>query len=407
MNASTIEIIKATAPLVAEHATEITTLFYKTMFANSPEAATFFNIANQVPSHYCKVQQSGSNNIVCCQQGAGRQPQALANAIVEYALNIEKLDALEATVELIAAKHCGLQVLPQHYHIVHDNLLIAVAEVLKPAVTQDIAAAWSEAVNFLAKILIDAEEKLYAAAEIRHGGWRGWKTFTVSNIEDTTINVKTFRFTPEDGSADSFDFTPGQYLSIRVDINKDNNYTSPRHYTVTSQPGDAFLQISVKRIDNGVVSTFLHDKIAVGDMVHLSPPFGEFTLKESSRTSVLISAGIGRTPMKAFLDELVSAGKTPLTVHVDKNERNVPFYDHFEDSNPDRNIYYFTNDGKNRPATIDIANSLIATIGLNNDFYVCGPPSFMRGIAHDLVAGGVARTSIKWEAFSPQMACPM
>lgn len=48
MNQSTIDIIKATAPLVAEHATEITTLFYKTMFSNNPEAATFFNVANQV-----------------------------------------------------------------------------------------------------------------------------------------------------------------------------------------------------------------------------------------------------------------------------------------------------------------------------------------------------------------------
>jgi nitric oxide dioxygenase len=387
MNQSTIDIIKATAPLVAEHATEITTLFYKTMFANSPEAATFFNVANQ---------------------SAGRQPQALANAVVAYALNIDNLGALGAAVELIAAKHCGLQVLPQHYSIVHDNLLIAVAEVLKPAVTPEIGAAWSEAVNFLAKILIDAEEKRYADAEARRGGWRGWKNFVVSEVVETTSNVKTFRFVPEEGCVEAFDFTPGQYLSIRVDVNKDNTYTSPRHYTITSKPGDAFLQISTKRIENGTVSCFMHDTLAVGDVVHLSPPFGPFTLaEESTRPAVLISAGIGRTPMKAFLDALVSAGKAPTTVHVDKSEAAVPFFAHFEETNPGKNTYFYSNDGANRPVVADIVKSVVESNGTDNDFYLCGPPSFMMGIAHALVASGVAMDNVKWEAFSPQMACPM
>ena len=153
MNQSTIDIVKATAPLVAEHAEEITRVFYETMFRNNPEASQFFNVANQ---------------------SAGRQSKALANAIIAYALNIDNLGALGDAVELIASKHCGLQVLPEHYPIVHDNLLIAVAEVLKPAVTPEIGAAWSEAVNFLAKLLIDNEEGRYEAAAARSGGWRGW-----------------------------------------------------------------------------------------------------------------------------------------------------------------------------------------------------------------------------------------
>ncbi|CAE7402043.1 hmp [Symbiodinium microadriaticum] len=385
MNQSTINIIKATAPLVAEHASEITTLFYKTMFANSPEAATFFNVANQ---------------------GAGRQPQALANAVIAYALNIDNLSALGDTVSLIAAKHCGLQVLRQHYHIVHDNLMIAVAEVLTPAITPEIAAAWSEAVTFLSNILIAAEEKLYAAAESRTGGWRGWKNFVVSDI--TTTATDTFSLVPEDGSTTAFVFTPGQYLSIRVDVNSDGSFTSPRHYTVTSKSGDKCLQISTKRLENGTVTHFMHDVLTVGGVVQLSPPFGPFTLRQdSSRPAVLISAGIGRTPMKAFLDSLIASGQSPLTVHVDKNEEAVPFRSYFEVANPGRNQYYFTEKTGRPDAAEIIVKTFIRDHGAEFTFYVCGPTTFMQEIAHSLVAEGIAMRDIKWEAFSPQLACPM
>ncbi|CAM9422630.1 unnamed protein product, partial [Ectocarpus fasciculatus] len=386
MNQSTIDIVKATAPLVAEHAEEITKLFYKTMFTNNPEAAQFFNIANQ---------------------SAGRQHKALANAIIAYALNIDNLGALGDAVELIASKHCGLQVLPEHYPIVHDNLLIAVAEVLKPAVTPEIGAAWSEAVNFLAKLLIDQEENRYVAAAARSGGWRGWRDFTVSQIDDLSTGVKTFRFVPQDGSSAAYEFTPGQYLSIRVDVNGDGSYTSPRHYTVTSKPGETFLEVSTKKIDGGVVSTYMHDALTVGGVVQLSPPFGPFNLQSSDvneKKAVLISAGIGRTPMKSFLDALTQAGvSNTKTVHVDKDQASVPFHDHFESVNAGNNQYYYT-EQSGRPSTEDIAKSLVGETGPDCMYYICGPTSFMQGMAHALVASGVQRADLKWEAFSPQLS---
>lgn len=389
MNQSTIDIVKATAPLVAEHAEEITKLFYKTMFTNNPEAAQFFNVANQF---------------------AGRQHKALANAIIAYALNIDNLGALSNAVELIASKHCGLQVLPEHYPIVHDNLLIAVAEVLKPAVTPDIGAAWSEAVNFLAKLLIEQEENRYAAAAARCGGWRGWKDFTVCQINSLSAGVKTFRFVPQDGCTTAFEFTPGQYLSIRVDVDTNGNFTSPRHYTVKSKPGDTFLEVSTKKIDGGVVSTFMHDSLPVGGTVQLSPPFGPFNLSSrdaNAKRTVLISAGIGRTPMKSFLDALIHDGVTDIkTVHVDKNRASAPFYDYFESINGGNNQYYFT-ESDGRPNLETVSKSLVEEAGTDCKYYLCGPTAFMIGMAHGLVACGVKREDLKWEAFSPQLSCPV
>ena len=285
--------------------------------------------------------------------------------------------------------------------------MIAVGEVLKPVITPEIAAAWSEAVNFLAKILIDAEDRLYAIAEARTGGWRGWKNFVVSDITTVATGVKSFSFVPEEGPPTAIMFTPGQYLSIRVDVNGDHTFTSPRHYTITSKPGEKFLQMTSKRMDNGTVTGFMHDVLTVGHVVQLSPPSGPFSLTQhTNRPAVLISAGIGRTPMKAFLDALIASGHSPTTVHVDKNEEAVPFRDYFESINPGLNKYYYTQK-EGRPVTSEITKELTSGEQTDAVYYICGPTAFMQGIAHGLVASGVTRDRIIWEAFSPQMACPV
>ena len=84
----TIEIVKATAPVVAEHAEAITRRFYTLMFAANPEVQAYFNQAHQ---------------------HSGGQQRALAGAICAYAANIDNLGALGAAVELIAQKHCSLE----------------------------------------------------------------------------------------------------------------------------------------------------------------------------------------------------------------------------------------------------------------------------------------------------------
>ena len=158
------------------------------------------------------------------------------------------------------------------------------------------------------------------------------------------------------------------------------------------------------------MSTYMHDTLAVGGVVQLSPPFGPFNLQsggDNEKKAVLISAGIGRTPMKSFLDALTQAGvSTTKTVHVDKNQASVPFYDHFESVNAGNNQYYFTQNG-GRPSTEDIAKSLVEETGADCMYYICGPTSFMQGMAHALVASGVQRGDLKWEAFSPQLSCPV
>ena len=102
LSQKTIDTVKATAPVVAEHAKEITTKFYETLFKNVPAAASFFNKSNQ---------------------GKGLQQDALAHAVVAYASNIEDLSVLGGAVEKIAHRHVGLCVTSNLYQLVHDNLM--------------------------------------------------------------------------------------------------------------------------------------------------------------------------------------------------------------------------------------------------------------------------------------------
>ena len=143
---------------------------------------------------------------------------------------------------------------------------------------------------------------------------------------------------------------------------------------------------------------------AVGSFIRLSPPFGPFgVVDKEPKGAVLVSAGIGMTPMKAILDAHTSTVVKAL--HIDKNQAAVPFHAHFEEVNKDKNQFVYTEGG--RPDMTELATNLVKEVGVENHFYVCGPTSFMKDIVHALVAASVPRAQIVWEAFSPQLSCPV
>jgi len=185
-------IVKATAPTVGAHTEKIVHDFYPRMFKNNPETKAFFNPANQFAE-------------------PPTQRMALANAIVAYATNIEDLTPLTSAVQIIANKHCGLQVKAEHYPIVDENLAAAVLEVLgEDVVTPEIGGAWREAVQALAKILIDTELGLTEEAANRSGGWRGVKDFRITGIRDVTETCREFTFEAADADKTAIDFAAGQ-----------------------------------------------------------------------------------------------------------------------------------------------------------------------------------------------------
>merc|ERR1719327_93676 len=130
-------------------------------------------------------------------------------------------------------------------------------------------------------------------AEARAGGWRGVKDFKLVKKRKVAADCMEFTFEPVDGKG-PIDFTAGQFLTLHLKMEG----ATPRHYTVTNAPGQEFLQCCTRKVSGGFVSNALHS-LEEGSVVGLAAPFGVFGLKDGP--AVLISAGIGATPMKAFL----------------------------------------------------------------------------------------------------------
>ena len=136
-------IVKATAPAIEKHGVAITTAMYARLFKNKDVEAMFDRAA----------------------QDSGEQPRRLANAILAYAKNIDKLDALTSAVNRMVERHVETGVKAEHYPYVAEALLPAIRDVLGADVaTDEVLAAWGEAYWMLADILIAAEAQAYESA---------------------------------------------------------------------------------------------------------------------------------------------------------------------------------------------------------------------------------------------------
>ena len=398
----TIRIVKETAPAVAAHAEAITRRFYSLMFEGNPEVKAYFNQAHQ---------------------HSGGQQRALAGAICAYAANIDNLGALGPAVELIAQKHCSLQIQAEHYPIVGKYLLMAIVDILGDAATEEVLAAWGEAYGFLAKIFIDREQAIYDEQAAQPGGWNGYRKFRVDRKVVESEVVTSLYLKPVDGGPIA-SFQPGQYITVRVD--HPTTPTSPRNYSLSDRPGRDYYRISVKRepapaasAPDGLISNYLHDEINVGDTLELGPPCGEFTLdveQVGARPVVLLSGGIGITPVLSMLHALADK-QVSAPVYFLHAARNSRIHSHAEEvrqvaANRENVVTHFVYD---QPLQDDVAAGRCDGDGVFDakrltellptqqaDFYFCGPKAFMAGIVRDLRNWGVDEADLHYEFFGPK-----
>ena len=392
LSEKTKSIVRATLPALEAHGTLITAAMYKRLFENQ-NVRELFNQSHQGVE--------------------GSQTKALAQAIIAYARNIDNLAALGPAVERIAQKHVGLSIRPDHYPYVATALLGAIKEVLGDAASEEILAAWGEAYWFLADILIGREEQIYDQLHNAEGGWSGLRPFKVVEKQPESDIITSFQLKPMDGGP-VMRHKPGQYLTILVDV--PGRSRQKRNYSISSAPNDATYRISVKREKDGVVSNYLHDFITEGSVVPVAPPTGDFYLHEQSdRPIVLLSGGVGLTPMVSMLESIVDSGFDrpvyyvhgaqdgrvhAMGTHVRNLSRNRPhlrtsiFYDNPHER--DEKGVHFDHRGF---ISIDwlSANTPMA----DADFYLCGPRPFLAAFVNGLAKAGVPRDRIHFEFFGP------
>ncbi|MFI5616344.1 globin domain-containing protein [Streptomyces sp. NPDC051567] len=384
--------VRATLPAVGAAIGDITELFYAKLFEAHPELLRdLFNRGNQ---------------------NAGLQKQALAGSVAAFATHLVAHPDRRPDVMLgrIAHKHASLGVTRAQYRVVHTHLFSAIAEVLGEAVTPEVAGAWDEVYWLMANALAAIEERLHAERGVLAGDvWREW---TVTGRTEETADCATFRIAPADG-APAPAFAPGQYVSVQVEL--PDGARQIRQYSLTTSPGSPVRAITVKRVHgpaatgpDGEVSTHLHARVAVGDRLRVSAPYGDLVLRDRTAPVLLASAGIGCTPMLSMLAHLADTGHTaPVTVlHADRSPADHPMRgDHraltHKLADASARFWYEEaaepGDGEGRPdlSAVPLAPGTTA--------YLCGPLPFMRSVREQLLARGVAAADIHYEVFGPDL----
>jgi nitric oxide dioxygenase len=400
----TIRTVKATAPVLREHGLEITRRMYELLFQDQQIKSLF----NQ--SHH---------------RGVGTQPRSLAGAVHAYAANIDRLEELGPVVERIAQKHVALNIVPEHYPAVGRALIGALGDVLGQAATDEVVAAWTEAYEFLAQILMRREQELYAQRAEAPGGWLGWREFVVDRVVPESEVITSFYLVPQDGGPIMV-FKPGQYLTFQLDIPGHGQVV--RNYSVSCAPGHDYYRISVKRegapddapdAPAGLASNYLHDQGGPGTVLRVSAPAGDFFLDEQNpRPLVLLSGGVGLTPILSMLDTLVAEGdqRDIWYVHAALSGRHHAMKQHLKEvvaNHPGvRSVIFYE-----FPTSADVAGQdydqpgritmdwLKETVPMPEaDFYFCGPKGFMRMLAIGLRALDVPDERIHLEFFGPAEA---
>ena len=262
-------------------------------------------------------------------------------------------------------------------------------------------------------MFIEAEGKLYTDACTRDGGWSGWRSFRIVDKVRESAEITSFHLAPSDGGPLP-EYRAGQYTCVRVFV-PELGVMQPRQYTLSDAPGQGHFRISVKRdagtvsTPPGRVSTRLHDAHQVGDLIDLAPPFGDFHLDEACSTPVvLISGGVGITPMIAMLNRLTATARARDVqfVHACRNAEVFAFGEHLRavaGNNPQVGLHVFHDEGAVgdgvRLGLLDLRALGDVVLQPEADYYLCGPTGFLQAQIATLHALGVGSGRIHAELF--------
>ena len=208
-----------------------------------------------------------------------------------------------------------------------ESLLGAIKDVLGDAATDEILTAWGEAYWLLADVLIARERSIYGGLAAADGGWNGWRNFTVEETRPESEIIRSFILVPADGGP-VLRHRPGQYLTFALDV--PGAGLLKRNYSISSAPNGRSYRISVKRearpgTPPGLASNWLHDQAGPGTRLRVAPPAGDFFLDETNDGPVvLLSGGVGLTPMMSMLESIVQSGSgRPVWYHHGARDRRT------------------------------------------------------------------------------------
>jgi MOSC domain-containing protein YiiM/ferredoxin-NADP reductase/ferredoxin len=249
-----------------------------------------------------------------------------------------------------------------------------------------------------------------AAASGEPPAWRGFRPLRISRKMRESNSVTSLVLEPTDGQRLAAAL-PGQFVVLRLGPAS----VSPlmRSYSLSGEPGAIYYRVSIKREAHGAAGAYVDEELKVGDIVQASAARGSFTLRPGDTPVVLLSAGIGVTPVLAMLHALAAEASTREIwwLYGTRNGREHPFAKETRGllealAHRRSHICYSSPDPEDRPnVDFDTPGRLNMKLlqqldlPLNGDFYVCGPSTFMSDLTAGLAVLGVARDRIHTEMF--------
>ena len=249
------------------------------------------------------------------------------------------------------------------------------------------------------------------AYEEQAPAWPGFRQMRVANINKESDSVTSFILSPIDGQPLPL-FEAGQFVVLRLLVDSGKSPVL-RSYSLSDLPAADHFRISVKSELNGIGSSFLCNRARAGDVLDVSAPRGSFTLRPGENPVVLLSAGVGATPVMSMLHSLAaeSSQREVWWIYGARNRVDHPFADE------SRSLLKQLSRGRgyivySRPAAIDqvgadfdapghIDAALLERIGVprNGDFYLCGPSSFLQNMRDALRNWGALAGNVHTEIF--------
>jgi ferredoxin-NADP reductase/MOSC domain-containing protein YiiM/ferredoxin len=243
--------------------------------------------------------------------------------------------------------------------------------------------------------------------------WPGFRQLRVSRINRESASVVSLTLTAADNRP-LVAALPGQFVILRIQPEPDGPVLL-RNYSLSDLPSADRYRVSIKLEQNGAASTYLHNQVRPGDLLDVAAPRGNFTLQPGGQQVVLLSAGVGATPVLAMLHSL-AAEISPREVWWVFGARNGQDHPFAEES---RNlvkalphgksfIAYSRPGSRDRPGVdFDVSGRVTVEalekhgVRCDADFYLCGPAGFLRDLRAGLVAWGVSDDRVHTEIFGP------
>ncbi len=237
-----------------------------------------------------------------------------------------------------------------------------------------------------------------------------WQIATVKGIKAETAKVKTFTLTLPD-------WTPhraGQHYDVR--LTAEDGYQAQRSYSIASEPErTGEIDLTVERIEDGEVSTYMHDVLVLGDRLEVRGPIGGYFVWEAgmSEPLLLIAGGSGVVPLMSMVRHRAASGGSNPTrlLYSSRGFEDIIYYDELEKLRRGGNgLEIFHTLTRSQPASwkgyarrIDDAmlKEVIQPLGKSPQVFICGPTLLVESAANTLVKLGVKSAGIRTERFGP------